>query len=160
MILIGILVGIPPAIVGVLWARMIDKRMDVLMRPIGNEVEPDPLADEELPSLFMSLLPVLLPVVLIAANTVLNTIADNEHAALLKTSDVRDWPAFTATLRKEISGSEAAPARRIVATVRDGVGHSEERQTVIALIEGDGTLSAVQQTQLIDGLNQFVLPLA
>lgn len=158
MILIGIAVGIPPAIIGVLWARMIDKRMDVPMRPIGNEVEPDPLQDEELPSLFMSLLPVLLPVVLIAANTVLNTLADNEHAALLKTSDISDWPAFTAKLREEAAGTNPAPAQRIVSTLRDGVGQPDQRQAVIALIEGEGTLSADEQTQLIDGLNQFVLP--
>jgi H+/gluconate symporter-like permease len=158
MMMIGALVGIPPAIVGVLWAMMIDKRMDVPMRPVANEVEPDPLADEELPSMFLSLLPVLLPVVLIAANTVMNYVADNQHAALLKVTDVKDWPAFTATLREEISGSEAAPAQRIVATLREGAGDVEERQTVVALIEGNGTLSAVEQEQLIEGLNRFVLP--
>jgi len=158
MILIGILVGIPPAIVGVLWARMIDRRMDVPMRPIGNEVEPDPLDDDELPSLFMSLLPVLLPVVLIAANTVLNTMADNEHAALLKTDDIRDWPALTTTLREELAGDESAPAKRIVATLEDGVGQPERRQDVIALMNGSGSLSSAERTQLIDGLNQFVLP--
>ncbi len=158
MILIGILVGIPPAIIGVLWARMIDRRMDVPMRPIGNEVEPDPLKDEELPSLFMSLLPVLLPVVLIAANTVLNTMADNEHAALLKTTDVKDWPALMTTLRSELAGSEAAPAQRIIATIEGGVGQPDQRQAVVTLIEGDGPLSATDQEQVVEGLNRFVLP--
>ena len=158
MILIGLLVGIPPAIVGVLWARMIDKRMDVPMRPVGNEVEPDPLEDHQLPSLFMSLLPVLLPVFLIATNTVLNTIADNEHAALLKASDVKDWSAFTTTLRAELASSDPTPAQRIMATVRDGVGQTQKRQALVVLLEGAAPLSAEQQATLIEGLNQFVLP--
>ncbi len=158
MILVGILVGIPPAVIGVLWARMMDRRMDVPMRPIGNEVEPDPLNDDELPSLFMSLLPVLLPVVLIATNTVLNTLADNEHAALLSTGDVKDWPAFTATLRQEMRADQSAPAQRIVATLAGGVGQPDQRQAVIDLLEGEAELTAAEQQQVIDGLNEFVLP--
>jgi len=158
MILIGTIVAIPPAFVGVLWARMIDRRMDIPMRPVGNEPEPKPLDDSKLPSLFMSLLPVLLPVVLIATNTVLNTIADNQHAALLKVEDIKDWQEFHAILRAEATDSEPSPGRRIVTAIGAGAGDEEQRKQTVELIEKSSRLSTSEREQLIQGLNEFVLP--
>ncbi len=159
MIMIGTLVALPAAIVGVIWAKMTDSMMNVPMRQVGSEPEPDPLKDEELPSLFMSLLPVLLPVVLIATNTVLTTIADNEHAAQLKVSDITDWPAWHQNLREQAASETSSPGKRIVEFVTPGKGDGDpdQRNELIALIKKSGDLTEPEQQTLIDGLNKFVL---
>jgi len=157
MILVGILVATPSAIVGVLWAIMIDRTMDVPMRPIGTEPEPKPLTDDQLPSLAMSLLPVLLPVVLIAANTVLNTIADNQHAALLRVDDISDWNEFHRELREQAEGDAPSPGKRMVEFIESGTGRTEQREAVVRLIERPGPLSEGEREELTDGLNAFVL---
>jgi len=69
MILIGTLVGLPAAVTGLIVCYTINRFMDTPMRPYSEEPEPQPLADEQLPPLSLSLLPVILPVVLISANT-------------------------------------------------------------------------------------------
>jgi GntP family gluconate:H+ symporter len=71
MLLVGLCVALPAAIVALIYARIVNRVMDVPMRQIGHEPEPKPLLDEELPSLGLALLPVLLPVILITTNTVL-----------------------------------------------------------------------------------------
>jgi GntP family gluconate:H+ symporter len=71
MLLVGLCVALPAAVAALLYARIVNRVMDVPMRPIGNEPEPKPLLDEELPSLGLALLPVVLPVILITTNTVL-----------------------------------------------------------------------------------------
>ncbi len=75
MILVGGIVAIPAAFVGLLFAKIDDRLMNIPMRAIGSEQEPDPFDDSELPSLTMSLLPVVLPVLMITANTVVSTLA-------------------------------------------------------------------------------------
>ena len=50
MILVGILVGLPTAIVGLLVCKIINRFSDIPMRPYGEEAEPEPLADEQLPA--------------------------------------------------------------------------------------------------------------
>ncbi|NQT41578.1 MAG: gluconate permease [Planctomycetes bacterium] len=98
MIMIGTLVALPTALVGLLVCRVMNRWMDMPMRPYTAETESEPLDDDQLPSLWISLLPVLLPVVLISANTVTNTIAGLEHAELVRQGDVLDWSRFSATL--------------------------------------------------------------
>ena len=95
--LVGACVALVPAVVGgVFFASLIDRLMTVPMREIDPRETPTPLAEDRLPSLWLSLAPVILPVVLIAANTAANTIADSEHAALLTADDVA--PAALADL--------------------------------------------------------------
>jgi GntP family gluconate:H+ symporter len=77
MILVGGLVALPAAVAGLFFAHYADRIMPVPMRQVGSEPEPEPLADDELPSLWLSLLPVVLPVLLISANTVVETLAKN-----------------------------------------------------------------------------------
>jgi GntP family gluconate:H+ symporter len=77
MILIGTLVALPAAIAGLLCASLADRWMPVPMRQVGSQPDPPPLSDDELPALWLSVLPVLLPVLLISANTVLETLAKN-----------------------------------------------------------------------------------
>jgi len=91
MILVGTLIGLPMAAVGLLVCRVMNRLMELPMRPLGSEPEPEPLDDAELPGLLVSLAPVLLPVLLISINTLTNMAADAEHAALLRPADVKDW---------------------------------------------------------------------
>ncbi len=77
MILVGLIVAAPAAFAGLVFAWLADRWMPIPMRPIDNEPEPTPLADEELPPLWLAVAPVMLPVVLISANTVLSQLAAN-----------------------------------------------------------------------------------
>ena len=157
MIMIGSLVALPAALVGGVVSGIIDRKLNVPMRQIGSEPDPDPLKDEELPSLIMSLLPVLLPVVLIAANTVLTTIADNEHAAALKVEHITDLAAFRQQVREESQADQETPGKRIVDFLETGLGDEGERKQTIALIQKTETLSSDEAAELIQGLNDHVL---
>jgi GntP family gluconate:H+ symporter len=91
MILIGILIALPTAVVAMLACTLINRFMDVPMRPYTGEVEPEPLVDEQLPPLWLSLLPVVLPVLLISANTIAKACAKGQ-------SGNPDGPAFMTKL--------------------------------------------------------------
>ena len=69
MILIGTLVALPAAVMGLIVCGVINRFLNVPMRPYSGGPEPEPLPDEQLPPLWLSLLPVMLPVVLISTNT-------------------------------------------------------------------------------------------
>ena len=157
MILVGLTVALPSAVVGVVFSFYLDLRMPVPLRQTGSEPEPEPLADHELPSLWLSVLPVVLPVILIAGNTVLNTLADNEHAALLRVRDVSDWPAFHQAIREQSLATTATPGKRIVTVAESGRGRSEERQAFVNLVQQASPLTAEQQEQFVTGLNALVL---
>jgi len=76
MIMVGALVAIPAAIVGTFFAAWRDRRMNIPMRPLGDAYsEPEPLADDQLPGLLVSVLPIILPVLLVSANTVFRAAA-------------------------------------------------------------------------------------
>lgn len=71
VMLIGLMIGFPSAIVGLLAAGWLNRVMPIEMRPLGGDAakkEEEEL--EKLPSLFLSLMPVLLPVALITIATV------------------------------------------------------------------------------------------
>ena len=75
MMMVGALVAIPAAIVGMFFSTWCDKHMNIAMRPIaGSLPEPEPLKDSDLPGLFVSILPIALPVLLVSANTITNKI--------------------------------------------------------------------------------------
>lgn len=81
MIGVGALVALPAAIAGVGLSVLIDRLSPVPFREVGSPSNPEVSADKdgpaergkELPSLLMSLIPVLLPVGLIAINTVVES---------------------------------------------------------------------------------------
>jgi len=51
MIMVGSLVGLPSAMVGMFFSGWVDRRMNIPMRPLGGELsEPEPLEDNQLPS--------------------------------------------------------------------------------------------------------------
>ena len=77
MIMVGSLVALPAAIVGMFFSGWVDRRMNIQMRPLGGELsEPEPLEDHQLPGLLVSLLPIILPVLLVSTNTIVRTIAE------------------------------------------------------------------------------------
>jgi len=69
MIGIGFLIGLPTSVVAMFVCRIINRYQDLPMRPYSGEPEPEPLSDENLPPLWLALLPVILPVILISMNT-------------------------------------------------------------------------------------------
>lgn len=73
MVLAGVVVALPSATVGLLFARWAGRRMTIAMRPLAPGV-PEAAAPATLPGLVPSLVPVLLPVVLISSNTVVTTL--------------------------------------------------------------------------------------
>ncbi len=71
MVLIGGIVAVPAAICGMLYGVWCDRRMNIAMRPLeGSQNEPDPLDDEQLPPLWVSVLPIILPVAMVSLNTI------------------------------------------------------------------------------------------
>jgi GntP family gluconate:H+ symporter len=77
MIMVGALVALPAAVVGMLFSGWVDRRMGIQMRPLGGEIsEPEPLEDHQLPGLLVSLLPIILPVLLVSTNTIVRTMAE------------------------------------------------------------------------------------
>ncbi len=86
MILMGIVIGLPAAVVGLFYARWLDGRMPIAMRPYGGEgtdssSEPADPEDKRLPGLVLSLAPILLPILLITANSVVKVMASGELEA-------------------------------------------------------------------------------
>jgi GntP family gluconate:H+ symporter len=70
MIGMGILVGLPTAALGLLVCKLVNRFVDIPMRPYVSEVEPEPLDDDKLPGFWISFAPIVLPVILISMNTV------------------------------------------------------------------------------------------
>src|SRR2546423_3473104 len=66
MVLVGLVVALPAAGAGLLFAGWLDRRMPVVPRASAAE----PVATQPLPGLVVSLLPIILPVLLISSNTV------------------------------------------------------------------------------------------
>ncbi len=141
MILMGAAIALPTAIVGLLVCGIMNRMMDVPMRPYAGEPEPEVLEDDQLPSLWLSLLPVILPVVLISANTITKTMADSQHAAHFQAGDVTDWPAFVAEV-------EQLPARGEMVT--------EETAELLTRATATAGQSAETQQQALGNLNDLL----
>ena len=77
MILVGALVALPAAIAGIICGGVMQKIFDIPLREVAGREEPEPLPDDKLPGLFMSLLPVVLPVVMIACHTLADSLGYN-----------------------------------------------------------------------------------
>ena len=76
MIIVGALIALPAAVVGMIFSGYADRRLNIPMRPLSGELsEPEPLEDHHLPGLLISLLPIILPVLLVSTNTIVRTIA-------------------------------------------------------------------------------------
>lgn len=98
MILLGLLISIPVVIAGVLYAQWLGKKIYQLpeqdgegyYRPSAKEVFEEfeneaSLKEKELPSFFLSVLPILIPLLLIFGNTGVNALIDATRLTLNET---------------------------------------------------------------------------
>ena len=147
MMLVGTMVALPAAIVGLLFSIIVDKKMPTPMRPLGaSEDKHDPLPVEKLPSFWVALLPVILPVVLIGAGTLTMTIADSEDRAKLNVEDIADYSLLAQTLS---SAQENTPAMQVINKVAD----KEETLTLLTTAAD----SDDDKQKIIDELNDILL---
>ncbi len=74
MMMMGLLVGLPTAALGVLVCKVLNWRMDIPMRPYAGEAEPEVLEDDQLPGFWMSFAPIALPIALMSLNTIVGAL--------------------------------------------------------------------------------------
>ena len=77
MILVGITVALPAAILGLMYAGWLNRRMTVPMRDVPG-VDTNATVLDTLPGLGFSVLPIVLPILLIAGKTVFLPLLDND----------------------------------------------------------------------------------
>lgn len=112
MMLVGCLVAIPAAIAGLIFSFLADKYMPVAMRSLGTgEEKHQALMEDQLPSFWVSLLPVVLPVVLIGAGTLAMTLADGEDRAKLSVTEIKNYEQLATQLAAADANS---PAGRLI----------------------------------------------
>lgn len=144
----GILIAIPSAIIGLVVAVFMDRWMPLPMRPLGpSDTQSTPLDENQLPPLWLALLPIVLPVVLIGAGTLTTTLADNEDKGLLTTADLVDPEAFRSQLRQAVESEQPSAGKQ---WVNLDLFQAEDRQ----LMTDQGTLSEPQVQQLIETINR------
>jgi len=150
MILIGLAVAIPTAAVILFFIRWLTRNMDIPMRPIeGAGPEPEPLPDDKLPGLLVSLLPIILPVILISLNTITSTAADAEHAGRFRPGSVTNWPNFCTAL-VDNSNEQGAPAQRIMPRL------SEESKAMVRSVAAATSVDPETETALQDAFNVLI----
>lgn len=91
MILVGMVVALPAAGAGLLFAGWVDRRMPVVPREVLG-APADPPGARALPGLFVSLLPIALPVLLISSNTIAVALTPSDPAGGWST--LRSWTAI------------------------------------------------------------------
>ncbi len=74
MMLVGGMIGMATAIAIIPVCKLMNRLIDVPMRPYPGEEDMEPLADDQLPPLWLSLLPIVLPVVMISSDTIVKTL--------------------------------------------------------------------------------------
>lgn len=158
MILIGAAIAFPAACMGLWFSSLMNRWMPLPMRPLGAEPEPEAIPDDKLPSLWVSLAPVLLPVILISTNTILTTMADAERAAQLRPGDIADWSSFRQRIQDGVAaeGDGTNFGKHVISTIR-GDGSNAEREELASLLLQDGSLNDGQKEVALDRLNQYLL---
>ena len=89
---IGAMVALPAAAAGLVFARLVERRMPIAIRL--DESEGRVSDDRELPALVPALLPIALPVLLISAETVTKALAA-AHGAASRWRDLGEWTRVT-----------------------------------------------------------------
>jgi GntP family gluconate:H+ symporter len=112
MILIGIVVSAPVAVVGLLVSGAFNRLMPLPMRELPGMKEYEPLPDSELPPLWVSVLPVVLPVLLIGASTLFTSLARREFLPSPEAQAAFDAAVADAAAKK-------LPPPKTVADLRD-----------------------------------------
>jgi hypothetical protein len=106
------------------------------------------LDDAKLPSLWISLAPVLLPVLLISTNTVLKVFADAEPTTAFQASDVRSWDELRQEFRAQQKSPSPMPAKQVLAQM------PEEQRTLLLSTE---SLSDEDKSAIVEVWNQKLL---
>jgi gluconate:H+ symporter, GntP family len=76
MMMMGVIVALPAAIVGLAFGTWLDRRMPIPLRPDASGIpQVESTAIRALPPLWLAALPILLPVLLISANTIVSSFA-------------------------------------------------------------------------------------
>jgi H+/gluconate symporter-like permease len=145
MIVVGMLVGFPTALAGLIYAWYCDLRMPIEMRQVGMSSATEPKLPKRPPNLMMALMPVALPVLLISIATVLGLLADNEAASKLRASNVK-WEAMRLALQKAASQTAGSPFERL----RQAKGMTSETWTALT---GVNQLSEAQKESALSDLN-------
>ena len=149
MMLVGTMIALPAAIVGLVYSIIADKMMPVEMRPLGaHEEKHEPLTESQLPSLWVSLLPVLIPVVLIGAGTLTSTLADREDLARLQVEDIANYDTLAQTLSEAETGS---PAGRVISSARISEEDRERLKTPATSDEEKAAVVEILNRVLLDG---------
>jgi len=154
MIIVGILVAAPSAIIGLAFSVYLDRRMPIEMRPLGpSDTGTAKAIDEDrMPSLFVALLPVLLPVLLIGAGTLAMTRADREDRARIVASDLTDIEALAQRLS---SADPVSPEGRLV---NSKALTQAQREILGGAARSDGqTLDDSQRQQFVAALDRALL---
>ena len=148
MMMVGALVALPAAAAGLVFSVLIDVKYPIEMRPVaGSAQRHDPLPEDRLPSLGVSLLPVLVPVVLIGAGTLIGTLADREDLARLAVTDVTDFERIA----NELSSAEDAttPSGRFLS----GDSVDDETRRLLSTPPADGDAEA----RFVEALNNILI---
>lgn len=116
MIGLGCLVALPCAIVALMFGSLLDRILNIPVRAVSDRPEADPIPDEELPPLLLSLLPVVLPVILIAAATATSTLADSEGAARFREGDLKNVAGFKSLVQSADEISPGGQVRKFLPT--------------------------------------------
>jgi len=147
MMLVGTMVAVPAAIVGLTYSYIADRIMPVEMRPLGaKEEKHQALSEDQLPSLWVSLLPVLLPVVLIGAGTLAMTLADREDKARLMVEDIQDFGQLATMF---VDADPNTPAGRVIGSDQLSANERDE------LLATAGT--PAEKERQVELLNQILL---
>ncbi len=126
MMVIGMLIGFPTAVVGLLVCRVMNRLIDLPMRAYSGDPEPEPLDEAKLPPLWIALAPIVLPVLMISTNTVTKSLADAEHTPRFHEGDIRDWQGLCVALSAEAT----RPAARVMKSDEPAFLPKETRQAI------------------------------
>ena len=112
MILVGMVVAAPVAVIGLAVSGVFNRLMPIPMRELPGTEEYEPLPDSALPPLWASVLPVALPVILIGASTFFTSLGRREFAE----SPAAD-EAFAAAVANATTTNQPAP--KSIADLKD-----------------------------------------
>ncbi len=158
MMWVGTLVAIPSAIVGLIYSVITDKLMPIEMRPLGaGEDKHAALPEDQLPTFWVALLPVILPVVMIGLGTLAGTFADREDRAKLEIADVTDFSALATELSENTFGTDSdetgirkTPADRVIASSRLKAENRERLLTVAVSDQEKADVVSILNDVLLD----------
>ncbi|QDV38961.1 GntP family permease [Tautonia plasticadhaerens] len=144
--LAGIVVGSAASLTGYAFARWLNRRMDIPLRESADLSIKDLESvirrpDSELPPLWLSLAPIVLPFLLIAADAALTTHLDR----LGEGAPVPSWastlsPAFRTLGDKNVALSLAAAVALATLAARPGMGRSSLAEAVRSALAGGGVI--------------------